>query len=262
MTGDVFHRLGMGLVIASGALCAATALVALTAIRRRRVARRRRESLLGLGRVRRPRSSRLPEALRTLPRRWAVPAVTGVAVAAVVGGAVGCAAGAVGAYGMHRLRRRSGERAVSAGDQADRRLPVVAELLAACLAAGAAPAGAADAVGRTLDGPLCEALRRAAAEVRLGGDPEQCWARLAALPGAHDLGRWMARASTTGVPPVAAVSRLAADYRAARGRSAGRRARRAAVLATAPLGLCFLPAFLAIGVLPVVIGLAERMSHA
>jgi pilus assembly protein TadC len=33
-------------------------------------------------------------------------------------------------------------------------------------------------------------------------------------------------------------------------------ARRAAVLITAPVGLCFLPAFVAIGVLPVVIGVA------
>ena len=33
-------------------------------------------------------------------------------------------------------------------------------------------------------------------------------------------------------------------------------ARRAGVLVTAPVGLCFLPAFIAVGVLPVVIGLA------
>jgi pilus assembly protein TadC len=47
------------------------------------------------------------------------------------------------------------------------------------------------------------------------------------------------------------------EARAERGRTATARARRAAVMVTAPLGLCFLPAFLAMGVLPVVIGLAD-----
>jgi hypothetical protein len=71
----------------------------------------------------------------------------------------------------------------------------------------------------------------------------------------------MTRAATTGVPPVAAVTRLAGEYRAAGAREAAARARRASVLATAPLGLCFLPAFLAVGVVPVVIGLAEVMTR-
>ena len=33
------------------------------------------------------------------------------------------------------------------------------------------------------------------------------------------------------------------------------------VLITAPVGLCFLPAFLAVGVAPVVIGLATGLLH-
>ncbi|MGV9876332.1 type II secretion system F family protein, partial [Streptomyces cellulosae] len=49
---------------------------------------------------------------------------------------------------------------------------------------------------------------------------------------------------------------LAAEARAEWSRSATARARRAAVLISAPVGLCFLPAFIAVGVLPVVIGLA------
>jgi pilus assembly protein TadC len=124
--------------------------------------------------------------------------------------------------------------------------------MAACLASGAGPREAADAVGRSLSGPLGEALTRIAAELRLGGDPARCWGRF----GPYDLGRCMERACTTGVPPVDEVSRLAASYRTERGRVALARARRAGVLATAPLGLCFLPAFLLVGVAPVVMGLA------
>ncbi|MGW6246040.1 type II secretion system F family protein, partial [Streptomyces roseolus] len=50
-----------------------------------------------------------------------------------------------------------------------------------------------------------------------------------------------------------------AALRAAAGRAAAARARRAEVLISAPVGLCFLPAFLAVGVAPVVIGLAKGL---
>ncbi|MCW2777557.1 MAG: hypothetical protein JWN17_1282, partial [Frankiales bacterium] len=53
-----------------------------------------------------------------------------------------------------------------------------------------------------------------------------------------------------------AVARLAADARAEARSAAEQRARRAGVLAVAPLGLCFLPAFVLLGVVPVVVGLA------
>jgi pilus assembly protein TadC len=135
-------------------------------------------------------------------------------------------------------------------------LPLCVDLMAACLAAGASPEEAAGAVGRSLGGPLGTALIRAQAELRLGAEPAQCWQRLGRLPAAREMGRCLARASMTGAAPVAEMSRLAADCRARRARSALGRARRAAVLATAPLGLCFLPAFLLVGVAPVVIGLA------
>jgi hypothetical protein len=57
-------------------------------------------------------------------------------------------------------------------------------------------------------------------------------------------------------PAAAPVAGLGADARADWARTATARARRAAVLVTAPMGLCFLPAFVTVGVLPVVIGLA------
>ncbi|MDV9193770.1 type II secretion protein F, partial [Streptomyces sp. SR27] len=56
-----------------------------------------------------------------------------------------------------------------------------------------------------------------------------------------------------------AVARQATALRSARARAAAIRARRAQVLISAPVGLCFLPAFLAVGVAPVVIGLATGL---
>jgi pilus assembly protein TadC len=64
------------------------------------------------------------------------------------------------------------------------------------------------------------------------------------------------RADTSGLPAAGPVARLAADARAEWARAGTARARRAAVLVTAPVGLCFLPAFIAVGIAPVVIGLA------
>ncbi|EST38885.1 hypothetical protein N566_05105, partial [Streptomycetaceae bacterium MP113-05] len=98
-----------------------------------------------------------------------------------------------------------------------------------------------------------------AAELRLGAEPSAVWGRFGALPGCDGLARCMERAGTAGVPPVQAVTRVAAECRARRARAASARARRVAVLVTGPLGLCFLPAFLALGVAPVVLGLARSL---
>ncbi|MEU6173899.1 type II secretion system F family protein [Streptantibioticus parmotrematis] len=256
---EVVHSLGMTFLGGAGVLWMT---VGLADARRGRLARRRRELLLGIARVRRPRTPRLNGRARAVGREWAAPVGVGCAAVVLVGGVAGCLLGLAGAYGIRRRQRTAHARTPPPEDESvARQLPLTAELLAACLAAGAAPAAAADAVGRSVDGPMGEALRRVAAEVRLGGDPAQCWERLAAVPQARDLARWMARASVSGVPPVATVSRLANGYRAERTRAAGARARRAGVVATAPLGLCFLPAFLVVGVVPVLIGLAEGMAH-
>jgi hypothetical protein len=68
--------------------------------------------------------------------------------------------------------------------------------------------------------------------------------------------RALVRASDGGAPVAAAVARLAADARAAARERDRRAARQAGVRAVLPLGLCFLPAFVLLGVVPVVVGLA------
>lgn len=140
-----------------------------------------------------------------------------------------------------------------------RRLPLAADLLAACVSAGAGPWEAAQAVGESLGGPVGTRLVRTAAEIRLGGDPSVAWARFGEIPGADALARCLDRAGTTGAPAAEPVARLAEAMRAERASVAVARAQRAGVLITAPVGLCFLPAFLAIGVAPVVIGLAAGL---
>ncbi|SFL50524.1 type II secretion system F family protein [Streptomyces pini] len=265
------------LSLSAAALCLAGGAPAAGRVRRRR---RRPVELLGAGggggagagtrRVLRV------IGVRRSPVREAAAMAGAVALAvALVGGPVGCLLGVAAAYGARCLLRGKGARGDTAKrayvNEKDRegfagaesavtgQLPITAELLAACLAAGSGPGEAAGAVGGSVGGPLGEGLVRASAELRLGGDPAAVWARLGGLPGAAELARCMERAATTGVPAVEPVGRLAAECRARLARAATERARRAAVLVTGPLGLCFLPAFLLAGVVPVVIGLARSL---
>ncbi|CAM5491457.1 hypothetical protein SBADM41S_00927 [Streptomyces badius] len=99
-------------------------------------------------------------------------------------------------------------------------------------------------------------LARTAVELRPGGEPAEAWGRFGEIPGAGSLARCLYRAGATGAPAADPIARLAASIRAERAAAAVARAQRAGVLITAPVGLCFLPAFLAVGVAPVIIGLA------
>ncbi|MGW3986116.1 type II secretion system F family protein [Streptomyces sp. NPDC004830] len=254
MSAEVVHRLGvaLGMVLALGWWGRW-----LVETRRHRAMRRRLARL-------RPREevSRSPRLdLRGAARTWSAPLGVACAGWALVGGPAGAAVGLAGAVGVWRWRlhqEAKGRAARHAPDPAEteRQLPLAADLLAACIAAGAGPVVAAQAVGQALGGPVGDALARGAAEVRLGGEPGAAWRSVAVLPGAGGLARLLERAGVSGLPAAAPVARLAAEARADWGRAATARARRAGVMVSAPVGLCFLPAFLAVGVLPVVIGLA------
>ncbi|MFF8831758.1 type II secretion system F family protein [Streptomyces sp. NPDC015131] len=192
-------------------------------------------------------------------RPWVGPVGSVVAGWVLFGGLAGLLLGAAAAYGVRKWQRRPRPEGAREDREAARGLPLAADLLAACLAAGAGPREAAEAVGQSLGGPVGDRLASAAAELRLGGEPADVWARFGDTPGAGQLARCMERACASGAPAAEAVGRLAAAIRADRARRATARAQRAQVLITAPVGLCFLPAFLAVGVAPVVIGLASEL---
>ncbi|GHH24221.1 type II secretion system F family protein [Streptomyces rubradiris] len=260
MSGDVVHRLGMAgaavLVLGWGAR-------RLELARRRRRARRRVAGLLGYEVPSGP-AGAVPFALPRGARRLLAPAGAACGAWVLVGGAAGVVLGLGVGAALWRWRDRQ-TAAAGRSEAVDiagaaRRLPLAADLLAACIAAGAAPVLAAQAVGEALGGPVGQALARGAAEVRLGGAPADAWRSLALLPGAGALARLLERADDSGFAAAGPVARLASDARAEWARTATARARRAAVLISAPVGLCFLPAFVAVGVVPVVIGLAGGVT--
>ncbi|PSK70897.1 type II secretion protein F [Streptomyces sp. CS149] len=270
--GEVLHSLGMSAAV----LGAAVQVAAVIAARyRKRAVRGRGARLLGADAAPRSgRRGRLVARLRSsgdrsrseAVRRWAAPVGVWLTGWILVGGLLGCAVGAAAAYGAWRWqrtrpRRRPGhspsEHAVIAGQ-----LPLAADLLAACVAVGAGPREAAEEVGRSIGGPVGDRLARTAVEIRLGGEPAESWGRFGEIPGAGPLARCLYRAGSTGAPAADPIARLAASIRAERAAAGVARAQRAGVLITAPVGLCFLPAFLAVGVAPVIIGLAGDLLTA
>lgn len=185
---------------------------------------------------------------------------TGMSVALVVGSVPGLLAGVLVAVGLGwalgRLEPASARRRreLLAAD-----LPVATDLLAACLVAGAALTDAADAVSDALGGPIAEELRAATARIRLGADPVAVWRSLAAAPALGPLGRSLARATDSGAPLAETLTRMADEQRAVRRRAAYAAAQRIGVWAAAPLGLCFLPAFVLLGVIPLIAGILSRV---
>ncbi|MGH4026812.1 MAG: type II secretion system F family protein, partial [Pseudonocardiaceae bacterium] len=135
------------------------------------------------------------------------------------------------------------------------------DLLAACLHAGMAVPGAVRAVADGLEGPAGPALRRTAELLALGADTEQAWRPALDCPATARLARAARRSGRSGTALAQSLSRLAVAQRAEVSAQSEAGAQRAGVLIAGPLGLCFLPAFLAIGVIPVVLGLAAGLMQ-
>jgi len=192
-------------------------------------------------------------------RRTRVLAVTaGVGAGLLVGGISGFVAGAVvTVVGYRGLQRAASGSPRAHGQALSRELPGACDLLAVCLGAGVPPAGALAAVGSTVAEPLGPVLREVAALYRLGAAPRTAWAdapvELAAL------GRVLVRAGESGSAVVPALTSLAADGRAADRARTDAAVRRAGIWVLAPLGLCFLPAFLCLGVVPLILGIAGEV---
>jgi Flp pilus assembly protein TadB len=196
------------------------------------------------------------------PARWLGPVAglaCGAAVAIGVGGLAGLLIGVLTGAGMHWVagRVQRGVRPDGAGDPLE--LAGAWDLLTACLRAGLPVPLAVRAVAEGLDGPAGLELRRTAELLALGADPQQAWQPALDCPATARLARVARRSGRSGMALAESLTRLAIEVRADAGVQSEARAQRAGVLIAGPLGLCFLPAFLAIGVVPVVIGLASGL---
>ena len=149
-----------------------------------------------------------------------------------------------------RSTARRREREVAAA------VPRFADLVAACLESGAAPAEALDVVRRHLAGPVADRLAPVAGALRSGVDPLTVYDGQGRDDPVRGLVVALARAMESGAPLADTVAAVADEQRRRRRWSAEAAARRAGVLAVGPLVVCFLPAFVLLGVVPVVLGIA------
>jgi pilus assembly protein TadC len=190
---------------------------------------------------------------RSIPIR-AAAGLGGIAVAVVVGGWPGLVIGGLVAVVLDRLLRRlepADVRARRLREVAD--LPLAADLMAAGLRAGAPVDRAAAAVAEAIGGPLGERLVRVARSLRLGGEPHEAWIHVQGVAGAERMAQAAVRSSASGAALAGSLARLADDLRADRAVATEAAARRAGVLIVLPLGLCFLPAFILAGLVPVIV---------
>lgn len=186
--------------------------------------------------------------------------LAGAGALTLVGGAVGLLAAPVAVVACWIVVDRVEPADVRHRRELMRRdLPHLVRLLGAALAAGAAPERAVAAVADALPGPAGERLAGVAARLRLGADPAAVWQGLAAEPALAPLGRAMVRGHLAGTSVVASIERLADELGRAARAEAEDRARRVGVKAAVPLGLCLLPAFVLIGIVPLVGGLLTSL---
>ena len=243
-------------------VCGVAAAVGL-AMPARAAAVRRARRVLGVARVGRSAT----RAERQVGNFTTASVVHGVAALGVlglsvvlVGGVPGVLTGLVAAWVARAALRRAAspaDPAVQARLAAE--LPMVSDLLATCLECGVTPARAVHTVAVALGRPWSDLLLPPLAAARLGADPRRCWQALAADPTTAPLADALARAADDGVALVPLLRALAADRRRERRSAARRRAQRVGVLALGPLGACFLPAFVLVGVVPVVVSVGRHV---
>jgi pilus assembly protein TadC len=186
-----------------------------------------------------------------------VGVLAGLGIGVAIGTWWGWVAGALIAVFAPRLLGRLESRAErDRRETLEKQSAEVADLLAACLSSGAPVSTSASAVADALGEPVATSLRGLAASVNLGADPVTAWRAMGDQPGLGPLCHQVARSLESGAPLADALPGLADDLRRTARATAETAARAAGVRAVAPLAVCFLPAFLLVGVVPIVVSLA------
>ncbi|MUM19612.1 type II secretion system F family protein [Mycobacterium sp. CBMA271] len=136
------------------------------------------------------------------------------------------------------------------------------DVLSVCLRSGMPVAAAALVVAPSAPSELARILSRAGEMLALGAPASAAWSDNGATedPGREQrqaLTRLARRSADSGAVMADGIASLAVQCRRDAVDSAVATAERAGVLIGAPLGLCFLPSFVCLGIVPVVMGLAR-----
>lgn len=201
------------------------------------------------------RSGRREGTLRRPEVRWLLAGGALLALAVMPGLFVLAALVAPVVLGMRVLeqarRSRSDRAAIARG------LPLALDLAAAALAAGLPLPDALESAGDGAGPPFDERWRRAAGYLRTGGDPADAVDQDSAD---HDALVVVQEGLDAGMPLADLLRGLAEARREGARWEAEAAARRVAVRVVLPLAACFLPAFILLGVVPVVVGLFSSLG--
>lgn len=207
----------------------------------------------------RPRLKQKSTRAQSRGRPTEAAVVLGVGVAVVVGGfggvALGVAFGLMTRWALSRIGSGDGGRAKHLARQA----PDAVDCLAACLAAGADLWTAMEVVADAFGEPTAGLLRRAVTRHWLGSPHSETFAEMLAEPATAGIARILLRSVESGAGVSHALASGADQMRRDRTAELERRARSLGVKAVAPLGLCFLPAFVVVAVVPIVGSLLDGL---
>lgn len=200
-----------------------------------------------------------PQAPDAGRRRWRLVATVGAGAGVLLlvpGPAAAPAAAVVAAVVWWRSAGWESAAARRRRELLEGQLPHVVDLMVAALAAGAAPGAAVARVADVVESPAAEELRGYAARLALGADPVTVWRALRAHAQLGRLGTALLRSAESGAQVTGALTRLGEELRARRRADVETRVRQVEVRAAVPLGVCLLPSFVLLGVVPLVAGSA------
>lgn len=147
-----------------------------------------------------------------------------------------------------------------------RSVAFVLDLIGCSLLAGAPTEHAIEAVSAAAAQYGTDELRRAVEPLRvvgrllaLGSEPVQAWQLLDSVDGLGPVAAAGRRCADSGARLAGALTAAAIELRVRERAAAVARAERIGVWALLPLGCCFLPAFVCLGVVPVIAGVAGQV---
>jgi Flp pilus assembly protein TadB len=195
--------------------------------------------------------------------RWLWSGLAGVAGACFVSGRWGLLAGlAVSVTTWIYIGRTEPPVVRRHREAAERDLPGLVHLLASALATGLSTGPAVRTVCAAYPGAAADLLVVVPARLALGVDPAIAWRSVLAGGTAAPLAplaRTMVRAHRSGSSVADEVARLADELGETARMRSEERARSVGVKAALPLGLCLLPSFVLIGIVPLVVGLMQSL---
>ncbi|WP_143028267.1 type II secretion system F family protein [Tessaracoccus flavus] len=189
--------------------------------------------------------------------RMALAVLAGLAVAGGAGGAVGVLLGVFsvplvfGGVSLWRSPRPTGRR--------HSELPDALDFLAVCLEAGLPVTAATETVAAVSPEETRLTLQGVASHLALGRAGAEAWGSLRDDPVWGRAAADIVRSERSGTALVAVLRMHADDARRELRDEATKKARTVGVRSAVPLMVCFLPAFVLVGVVPIVAGLMTKL---